>query len=455
MPTCKIHRDQVKTAGRCRALLPCGFVCGRLYEWTPHGFQLCPTHRKDEKTCHFLRIPVEVRYYVYRYLLPNSPVSARHHLFSRRNGSDGERLYTEILQVNKLLHDEAAHILYGRTAFEIVLDTQGLKSCFSPPSQSLNGPRAIEDYQMQLMLLEQQNKRRLLAARQDRAYLYGESSSAWTSMAPSIQRPTRSPNPYGSWEIEKLWRPLLSERYFDMIRDFRIMIIFPALKGSNSHVNTLESKVYDYCDRLHELIGRLKIPKRNIIRLEITVWFEHDFMKREEAASAARLLLRPFRRISDIVRPKVSSIRTNDSQCGLIDLLVPDWVSCAADRTFFENLKSWSNDPSSSEPLIWCPQILEAYWKMEELLLSIRRQGHFVEPRFHKFTELLHAARIAREDDDLLRFREIWDEVLQIWADYVDQQKRDQCFVDLSIDAINVIVREEPRKNALGTDEGC
>src|ERR1700722_11597608 len=46
MPTCKIHLDQLKVSCRCRAPLPCGFECGRLFEWKPHGFQLCPGHRE-------------------------------------------------------------------------------------------------------------------------------------------------------------------------------------------------------------------------------------------------------------------------------------------------------------------------------------------------------------------------------------------------------------------------
>jgi hypothetical protein len=45
MPTCKIHRDQLKVSGWCRAPLPCGFKCGRIFEWKPHGFQLCSLSR--------------------------------------------------------------------------------------------------------------------------------------------------------------------------------------------------------------------------------------------------------------------------------------------------------------------------------------------------------------------------------------------------------------------------
>src|SRR5258705_2525328 len=58
MPTCKIHRDQLKIPAWCNAPLPCGFKCDRLFEWKPYGFQLCPCHREDSTTCYFFKIPI-------------------------------------------------------------------------------------------------------------------------------------------------------------------------------------------------------------------------------------------------------------------------------------------------------------------------------------------------------------------------------------------------------------
>ena len=467
MPTCGIHRDQVKVASWCQAQLSCGFECGRHFEWKPHGFQLCPAHRKDERTCYFLRIPREIRFRVYRYLLPDRQVPARFWSSSQRLRADGKRVCTAILRVNKLIHDEAADVLYSRTVFEIELSELGLSICnlssqFVQSGLSLHGnyvhtSNALQDYQMQLMLLEQQNKQRLLMARQGLAYSNGESSSTVAPMTLFIPRRTWSPTPYDCGLIDSLWHPTLSDTYFDMIRSFLIQFIFPPIRGSIPVADihkTLESRLYDYCDQLHKLIGRLQLPQRTIAHLEIIIRFGDAYTKREEASSAAKLLLRPLRRISNIARPKVLSITMKDSQYGEIDLLVPDWVSSAADRTFAENLKCWSEDLSSSQPSFQCPHVFEAYWRLEKLLSSIKRRCYSLEPRFHMFTDLHHAARIAREADDLTRFKEIWDQVLEIWFDYLDQRKMFQSYVALSIDVINDIVGKESHMSGLGSGEG-
>src|SRR3954468_7046170 len=44
MPLCKTHKDQRKQSSWCREKLRCGFECGRICVWIPHGYQLCYEH---------------------------------------------------------------------------------------------------------------------------------------------------------------------------------------------------------------------------------------------------------------------------------------------------------------------------------------------------------------------------------------------------------------------------
>lgn len=67
------------------------------------------------------------------------------------------------------------------------------------PGQPQQGSHALQDYQMQLMLLEQQNKKRLLMARQEQDNMSGPHQQGQgqfpPAMSPSGTRPGPSPNP--------------------------------------------------------------------------------------------------------------------------------------------------------------------------------------------------------------------------------------------------------------------
>jgi hypothetical protein len=459
MPTCKIHRDQLKVLGWCRATLPCGFECGRILEWKAHGFQLCPGHREYPRTCYFLKIPTEMRLRIYRFLLPDRTIPARYGS-SRIFTTDGDGVYTAILRVNHQIHDEAAGLLYGTSVFTIELSGNRLVMCNSAntfiqygfsdrPSHQLQG------YQMQLMLLEQQNKTRLFMSRQEQDNISGELNSTRPPAIRGIQLPTRPPVPYTYKPVGPVWDPPLSERYFNMIRSFVIEFVFPSLiRGQNSpnyhahgssnaaaaNYKFLELRLYDSCDYLHRLIERLRLIQRPIAHVQIIIKFGNAYMERNEAFSAAQLLLQPFRRLHNVAKLEVLSITTKDFQDRETELLIPDGISHAADRAFADYVKCWSGDLSSSEPSLECPQVIEAYWELEKLLSSIKEHCHYTNPKFHQFTDLLHAARVAREAEDLTRFREIWDQVVNIWFDYLNSQEGFQSHVARSIDAIYDIV---------------
>ena len=458
MPTCRIHRDQLKVSGWCRAPLPCGFQCGRVFEWKPHGFQLCPGHRNDLTTCYFLKMPKEMRLRVYQFLLPDRPIPAQYGN-SRNLTTDGEGVYTAILRVNKLIHDEAADLLYSTRAFTIEVSENGLTMCNSASTFvryrfQYHGNHALQDYQMQLMLLEQQNKKRLFMARQEQDNIFRGSSSTHTPAIRGIQQPNRFHIPYAYGPIETLWRPPISDRCFNMIRSFLIEFVFPSIRGpyfANSHAHgssnadaaireALESRLYDYCDHLHRLIERLQLIQRPIARLDIIIKFGGTYIEREDAFSAAQFLLRPFRRLYNVAKPNVLSITTQDFQGWETELLIPDWIPCIADRTFADYLKCWSRDLSSSQPSCECPQVFEAYWKLKELLSSVKEHCYHAEPIFSQFEDLLQAARVAREAEDLTHFKQIWDQVVNIWLDYLNDRKSFQSNVARSIDAIYDIV---------------
>jgi hypothetical protein len=471
MPTCKIHQDQLKMSGWCRAPLPCGFECGRLFEWKPHGFQLCPGHSEYPMTCYFLKIPMELRLRVYRFLLPDRPIPAGFK-YSSDLTTDDDGVYTAILRVNHQIHDEAAYLLYSTRVFTIELFRNRLSMCnsankFDPYWALAHGNRLVQYYQMRLMLLEQSNKRRLLRARQEQDNINGESNPTSTTpirVIGAIQLPTRSSTPYTYGEIEPVWHPPLGERYFNMIRSFRIVIVFPPSEGPNSAIyrahgplNTdtanhkvLECRLYNYCDCLHRLVGRLRLIQAPIAHLEISIRFGNTYITRDKVFFTAQLLLQPFRHLRNVAIPVILSITVKNFQGRETKLPIQDWSSSAAGRTFVDYLKCWSRDISSSQLSFKCPQVFETFWQLEKLISSIIEHSHYAAPEFYQLEDLLHAARIAREAEDLTCFREIWDRVVNIWFDYLNSQKDFQSNVERSINSIYDMVGKGPLDKCVG-----
>jgi hypothetical protein len=430
MPTCRVHRDQVPQSAWCRAPLPCGFECGRICIWQPHGFQLCPDHYEHPMTCYLLKMPIEMRLRIFGYLLPDGPVPARYR-GSRCLTSNGEPVCTALLQVNRQIHDETARLLY---------------------------------YSMQLMLREQQNKRRLMRARQEQDRLMGltnngSSSSSHTPAANILNycnRPGRSADiSYTCGPVEPAWDPPLNSKYFDMIQSFRVEIVFPApphefapVNGPpppppNLRVKVFAKTLHSYCDHLHKLIGRFRLLPRPLARLDVVIGIKIGgiVMNLEEAISAAQVLLRPFQRLRNVSIPEVPLILINNFENQEVELLNnPRFASLVSNLHFDGYLNSWLSDVSSGGPS-FDPPVFKSYWQLEQLMSNIR--GNHLDASFQPFAELLHTARVAREADDLPSFRAVWDTVLNIWFDYVNNQRLFQSNVSLSIDAIDSTIKDD------------
>ena len=242
--------------------------------------------------------------------------------------------------------------------------------------------------------------------------------------------------------VEPIWLPPISHRHFNLIQSFRIQIIFafPAQSGSAAEgKKAVESKLYDYTDYLYTLIGRFCFMEKPIVRLEVAIRFElNPYLTRETAFSSAQVLLRPFRRLRNITKPVVSSITMTDPNNFDVELL-PTLNTLAADKSFAEYVESWFRDLSIDESTIEDPPAFDAYWQLKKLLSDIE-QHCLNQSKLEEFADLLQAARVVREDDNLPQFREIWDRVVNVWLDYLSSEKQFQSGVESSIDAIYGVV---------------
>jgi len=504
LPTCKVHRDQMKMMAWCQSPLPCGFQCRRLYEWEPHGIQLCSEHN-HLRPCYFLKIPTELRLRIYQYLLPEKDIWAQNLYYNQPKPYppwDGYKLFLDILFVNHQIHDEAIGVLYGTRFFNIDFDGTNLTMCnmATGPLASqmyMPGPgpvsnHSLPDYQMQLMLLEQQNKRRLMMARADlstrtssnprpRPPISNPSSSsvisttgftnsaptsgntptslasfnpasnqiatshAFPYMPPSVPRFAQmtasvavTPRHYSQGDTaESIWVPPIKQSHFNLIQSFRIQIsfTFPMLSGSATDEKSLESKLYESTDHLHRLVGRLCLTHKRIVQLEVSIKFGNSHhVTREKAFSCAQILLRPFQRLKNVVNPGVSSITTVGVH-NIDNELLPTWNARAPEKEFADYVEGWFRSISSDGMASLDPPVFDAYWQLKKLLLGIKQHCNNL-PKLEEFTDLLHAARVVREEDNLPQFREIWDRVVNVWFDYLNEEKEFQLGISTSIDEI-------------------
>jgi hypothetical protein len=434
LPTCKRHRDQVRIAAVCNAPMLCGFPCGALVERRPHTYELCYRHW-SYGPCYFLRLPLELRCRIYELLFPNSLVSAR----SPDPPGAFERTFPSILRVNRQIHDEAAYILYGRRTFVIEISRFTFTMCnsssrkrsppyphYSPMNNVMGahnvGNHALQDYQLQLMLLEQQNKRRLLMARQQ----LGLSS---TMPPPLYSNPIdnrmaistlQSPIPYTLESHGPAWIAPLSSIYFDMIRSFRIVLEVPtdgsvaaARRGANlreqgeEDAKEYEMMIYDFCDHVHRLMGRLQSSPRKSLELRVQINVARQYESLELAQTHFNLLLNTFKALEEPVRVELGQL--SQSFHGL------------PEEEFLKSLDQYEQTPNGR-------MVMSEYWKLESVMVRIYEEC----PRhvFHQFRDLLHSARTCRERYDSVGLLEIFHTVVGLWTEYTRDQQSFQSVVD-------------------------
>ena len=102
-----------------------------------------------------------------------------------------------------------------------------------------------------------------------------------------------------------------------------------------------------------------------------------------------------------------------------MNVLLPGRMDPDARRFYDKYLKLWRQDLSSPEASSKFVHVVEDYWQLANLVSDIRDQ-HSADPRFWKFTELLTAAKIARDSGNLESLRKVWDRVVELWLKYLD-----------------------------------
>jgi hypothetical protein len=472
--------------------------------------------------CHFLKIPTELRFRIYSFLLPDRLVPAR---FSSSEDLrwDNQGCYPQILRLNHQIHDEAASVLYGQTTFEIEVSggtnifmcnmQRTFESFFThghPPRLGMNahsnpasfvnstsiGSHPQQSYQMQLMLLEQQNKKRLLMARQEQRNISRagptpstpKTSLSSTASGPSSSSRDDAGSSKGNQDLvdidssstPPIWTPEhVCPTYFDLIRSFSIKILFPIVSmpppprltprcgpspaalrrhfaqsmmythppllitRQGWHEHQLEKVEYETCDALNQLVGRLKTMPQPINRLSVSITVD-QYDERDEALAASQLFLRPFRRLRDIGTPTVDSVRWTDGLHRPHNLF-PTGLVAPLERSFAAYITRWKADVSSSGPAPDISPVVNAYWVLHRVIVDIYSHPEvaMVMVGHQSLQDLLLKAKVAREAEDMVELKSTTKEVGVIWRKYLYKQKRFEERVKRRVDFVEGLLGEE------------
>jgi hypothetical protein len=442
LPMCGTHQSQRRIRGECKAVLDCGLVCGRWYEWVPLQFGLCPDHENlPNKPCFLLKIPTEIRLRIYSFLLPNKPITSRYRkLWDLR--SDSRPVSSSILGTNRQIHSEGIDLMYSQATFCIEISNAAIIMFNTahtpteiPPSQLvrpdlIGSCQNIQDYQMQLMLLDLQNRTRLFMKDSGLNHqLTFEGPLEVTSLA---LVPDLLEGEYGP-----IWYPSLSEPLFRLIRSFDIQIqlplsysvglpdtiTVPQMFHPSNGTELLEKAMYQITDQLHQLVGRLELIKPCINNIRITVMIT-GFEESKEALAAVPILLRPFLRLRNVVRPNVESIhwRTN-IRTQFIELLAPTCTDRAENKFISRFLTNWKAEISNPGPNPEAPITTQAYWLLHAMIVDILYHRKLDCTFDFKFDDDLCSARIARESNDIFGIHEVWQNVIRKWNEYGQSQR--------------------------------
>jgi hypothetical protein len=436
----------------CSALLECGYPCGEMFESKTHGFRLCARHLSQAPS-YFLNLPVEIRFEIYDYLLPNKTVSATCNEWERglfRLRHHNEPVAVQLLLVNKKIHDEVIAQLYSHATFEICvanfvrerLPRRALKRCghiqicrASPVENvDVNYPpvfesrHALQDYQIQLMLLEQQNKKRLMAP------LYNPYSTS-----ASFDRGNTKPVDC----IIKPWTPrnvvlknLLRMRDFEINIEFQIPPYFQA--GHTDYVD-----MHEFCDLLNTLSDRLATFASSIRRIKVSITliilFPSKVLGQVDVSILSRMFLQPFGRLRGIGTAHVTSIVTKflfppensrvsstsrdaSARDPIVQKFYPHVYISSADFQDWMFIKTWETDITQSGPPI-IPEVYSKYMKLASMVSKMSLHGGWMPAEREGLMNTMHRARIARENEDLKELQAQHRVVLELLASHRKQQE--------------------------------
>ncbi|CAN9287885.1 unnamed protein product [Alternaria alternata] len=363
LPTCSSHRDQQSLAGWCQFMCSDGERCGRLFRWRPPYFELCDDHQGHPDTpCYLLeQLPLELRHEVYRYLLPTESIGSS----------------------TAAVHRETDEDPFSTRMLNLRTNNRFLQQ--SPPSVSSGlAPPLVAAFPMRLTDLL-----------------------------------------------------LVSRQIHDEVKDLLFSIVtFKIDVRKDDYVSVVVSGILAKSKKLFKLQVRLG--------LDDFQWDEYEIL------SNAKLLFSPFERLRNVRQPSIGGVFDGRPNNNSVYSVIPGTSQIySAPTGHYENCCSVPSMPTNKPMLVAGMPAFDAYaaeWKHQ--ISSESSNAITEEPPIRKmFTEFrnfyselatyvpdvtfrngrhtfLHRARVAREQEDVVAFRGIRNELIHYWEAYKADEER-------------------------------
>ncbi|OCL14460.1 hypothetical protein AOQ84DRAFT_331024, partial [Glonium stellatum] len=419
LPTCHSHRDQQSFAGRCQYIDRAhGRRCGRLFRWTKPYFELCEKHVGHPDTpCYILKLPLELRLEIFRYLMPHGPIGS-----STSHAHQPRSTYASYID-----------LLYGVTPFTIDIRRDGTFMC----------------------------GRRLLEPKTDMGH-------------------SANPSPGGDGVSGKF----LQTFDFSAVKNYNVEILVenkaqppragpiprPSLHMQDSWNEEVE--IYDIRDYVCVAVCGILSKSRTLCRLNVHVVATDFAWSDEEALAKTICIVEPFMRLRKVLIPKLcglyegaagnpfiasvpipNNVKGGPNNLYSVPLPPKDSLRLAAGEPGFDEYKKiWEKTisqttlPPPKPPIrTMFTELKKFYTVLAEHIGDLHRSGK---------NAFLHRARVAREQENVNAFREVRNELIMHWNQYleVEETKRTQMNKRmgsmLDVDSYPSAEDESPRKRS-------
>jgi hypothetical protein len=448
LATCHAHKDQQSYAGWCQFMSERGGErCGRLFRWTPPYLELCSEHQGHPDTpCYFLKLPLELRLEVFRYLLPCRPIGSStalvhakvdvegpgfHGLYAlannarRRSVTSPHRQTTttsifkmpllSLLLINRQICEEVKDLLYSTVPFTIDVRKDGTFMC----------------------------GRRLLEPKRADGSSHSQTESA-----------------------EWLKAKFLNTFNWSAVKNYNVDILVENWKEENmvSHGSSWDEEVeiYDIRDYIGVVVSGILGKSRNLCKLNVRLGISKFVWNDTDLLANVKTLVGPFERLRNVRQPRFVGVYEGAPMTNyMIYLPMPAELGCLSstqqrlptpicsvpalptdsllrasyDLSFNEyrsNWQRWISSPASSS-LVHKPPICAMFTEFKDFYTRLSTVLPVVMSRNGKHA-FLHRARVAREQEDVEAFRLLRNELIECWYVYLEQEekKKDEMNMRLS-----------------------
>ncbi|KAH7109086.1 hypothetical protein B0J11DRAFT_239329 [Dendryphion nanum] len=457
LPTCKTHQDQKSFAGWCQFRQDDGERCGRLFRWTPPYFELCEDHQGHPDTpCYLMKLPLELRHEVFRYLLPTESISSSI-VPNHRDNAGLHPLPMCMPTWPTTSHSTNANA--GPSRRPCRRTSGGVDAVGQSEFNNKRFPFSLIDLLLVSRQFYEEVKDLLYSTavftvdiRRDGTYMCGRRVLEPTRPDGSSHAPTSA--------LQQMGKRFVSTFDFKAVKNYNIHILVEdwSLAGHESWDEEVE--IYDIRDYIGVTVSGILALARNLCRLNVRIGFAGFKWTQEELLKNMKSLAEPFERLRNVRQPRLCGVfdgfrdrnymttisahshqntpyRPNRDLCSVPPLTTDTFLLCPSNTGFELYRAKWEKwvAHTASTSLCQKPPIRAMFTEFKKFytkLMPIVPEVTFRHGR-HAF---LHRARVAREHENVEELRHLRNELVQYWCLYLEREEEKKTDMDKQLSSM-------------------